>query len=67
MQQHETDEASFVSVRFKELRSPNTSEHSMGPAGYTVKLPQWEEEDRYLAAARIPNRYDAYPENHSKN
>jgi hypothetical protein len=34
----------------------------MGPTGYTVKLEQWEEEDRQLAAAGIPNPYDAYPE-----
>jgi hypothetical protein len=39
----------------------------MGPAGYTVKLPQWEEENRQLAAAWIPNPYDAYPDDHSKN
>jgi hypothetical protein len=26
----------------------------MGPAGYTVKLGQWEEEDIQLAAAVIP-------------
>jgi hypothetical protein len=32
----------------------------MGPVGYTVKLEQWEEEDRQLAAAGIPNPYDAY-------
>jgi hypothetical protein len=39
----------------------------MGQAGYTVKLEQWEEEDRQLAAAGIPNPYDAYPDDHSKN
>jgi hypothetical protein len=39
----------------------------MGPTGYTVKLEQWEEEDRQLAAAGIPNPYDAYPDDHSKN
>jgi hypothetical protein len=39
----------------------------MGPAGYTVKLEQWEEEDRKLAAAGIPNPYDAYPDDRSKN
>jgi hypothetical protein len=39
----------------------------MGPAGYTVKLEQWEEEDRQLAAAGIPNPYDAYPEDCSNN
>jgi hypothetical protein len=39
----------------------------MGPAGYTVKLEQWEEEDRRLAAAGIPNTYDAYHDDHSKN
>jgi hypothetical protein len=33
----------------------------MGPANYTVKLEQWEEEDTQLAAASIPNPYDAYP------
>jgi hypothetical protein len=32
----------------------------MGPASYTVKLEQWEEEDRQLATAGIPNPYDAY-------
>jgi hypothetical protein len=32
----------------------------MGRAGYTMKLPQWEEEGRQLAAAAIPNPYDAY-------
>jgi hypothetical protein len=39
----------------------------MGPAGYTVKLEQWEEEDRQLAAAGIPNPYDAYPDDRSNN
>jgi hypothetical protein len=39
----------------------------MGLAGYTVKLEQWEEEDRQLAAARIPNPYNAYPDDRSKN
>jgi hypothetical protein len=39
----------------------------MGPAGYTVKLEQWEEEDRQLVAAGIPNPYDAYPDDRSKN
>jgi hypothetical protein len=39
----------------------------MGPAGYTVKLEKWEEEDIQLAAAGIPNPYDAYPDDHSKN
>jgi hypothetical protein len=39
----------------------------MGPAGYIVKLEQWEEEDRQLATASIPNLYDAYPDNRSKN
>jgi hypothetical protein len=39
----------------------------MGPAGYTVKLEQWVEEDRQLAAAGIPNPYDTYPNNCSKN
>jgi hypothetical protein len=39
----------------------------MGPAGYTVKLEQWEEEDRQLAAVGIPNPYDAYPQDCSKN
>jgi hypothetical protein len=46
MKQAETEQASSASVKFKELRSRNTSEHNMGPAGYTVKLEQWEEEDR---------------------
>jgi hypothetical protein len=54
MKQAETEQASSASVKFKELRSRNTSEHNMGPAGYTVKLEQWEEEDRQLAAAGIP-------------
>jgi hypothetical protein len=39
----------------------------MGPAGCTVKLEQWEEEDRQLAAAGIPNPYEAYPDNRPKN
>jgi hypothetical protein len=39
----------------------------MGPAGYTLKLEQWEEEDRQLAAAGIPNPYDTYLDNRSKN
>jgi hypothetical protein len=39
----------------------------MGPAGYTVKLEQWEEGDRQLSAAGIPNPYDAYPDDYSKN
>jgi hypothetical protein len=39
----------------------------MGPAGYTVKLEQQEEEDRQLAAAGIPNPYDAYTDDRSKN
>jgi hypothetical protein len=38
MKQAETKQASSSSVKFKELRSRNTSEHNMGPAGYTVKL-----------------------------
>jgi hypothetical protein len=52
---------------FKELRSWNTSEHNIGLAGYTVKQEQWEEEDRQLAAAGIPNPYDTYPDDRSKN
>jgi hypothetical protein len=32
-----------------------------------VKLEQWEEEDRQLAAAGIPYPYDAYPDDRSKN
>jgi hypothetical protein len=40
MKQEETEQASYASVKFKELRSRNTSEHSLGPAGYTVKLEQ---------------------------
>jgi hypothetical protein len=59
MKQEETKQASSASVKFKELRSQNTSKHNMGPAGYTVKLEQWEKEDRQLAAAGIPNPYDA--------
>jgi hypothetical protein len=39
----------------------------MGPTGYIVKLEQWEEEDRQLAAAGIPNPYDAYPDKRSRN
>jgi hypothetical protein len=39
----------------------------MGPAGYTMKLEQCEEEDRQLAATGIPNPYDAYPDDRSKN
>jgi hypothetical protein len=62
----ETEQASSASVKFKELRSRNTSEHNMGPASYTVKLEQWEEEDRQLAAVGIPNPYDAYPDDRSK-
>jgi hypothetical protein len=46
MKQEETEQASYASVKFKELRSRNTSDHSLGPAGYTVKLEQWEEEDK---------------------
>jgi hypothetical protein len=67
MKQEETEQASSASVKFKELQSRNTSEHNMGPAGYTVKLEQWEEEDRQLAAVGIPNPYDAYPNDLSKN
>jgi hypothetical protein len=67
MKQAETEQASSASVKFKELRSRNTSEHNMGPAGYTVKLEQWEEEDKQLATAGIPNPYDAYPDDCSKN
>jgi hypothetical protein len=63
----EIEQASSASVKFKELRSRNTSEHKMGPAGYTVKLEQWEEQDKQLAAASIPNPYDAYPDDRSKN
>jgi hypothetical protein len=67
MKQTETEQASSASVKFKELQSRNTSEHNMGPAGYTMKLEQREEEDRQLAAAGIPNPYDAYPDACSKN
>jgi hypothetical protein len=67
MKQEETEQASSASVKFKELRSRNTSEHNMGPAGYIVKLEQWEEEDRQLAAAGIPNPYGAYPDDRSMN
>jgi hypothetical protein len=67
MKQAKTEQASSASVKFKELRSQNTSEHNMGPAGYTMKLEQWEEEDRQLGAAGIPNPYDAYPGDRSKN
>jgi hypothetical protein len=41
MKQEETEQASYISVKFKELRSRNTRKHNMGPAGYTVKLEQW--------------------------
>jgi hypothetical protein len=54
MKQAETEQASSASVKFKEHGSRNTSEHNMGPAVYNVKLEQWEEEDRQLAAAGIP-------------
>jgi hypothetical protein len=67
MKQAETEQASSTSVKFKELRSRNTSEHNMGPVGYTVKLEQWEEKDRQLAIASIPNPYDAYPDDRSRN
>jgi hypothetical protein len=32
-----------------------------------VKLEQWEEEDKQLAVAGIPNPYDAYLDDRSKN
>jgi hypothetical protein len=67
MKQEETGQASSASVKFKELRSRNTSEHNMGPACYTVKLEQREEEDRQLATTGIPNTYDAYLDDRSKN
>jgi hypothetical protein len=67
MNQAETEQASSACVKFKELQSRNTSEHNMGPADYTVKLEQWEEEDRKLAAAGITNPYDAYPDDRSNN
>jgi hypothetical protein len=67
MKHEEIEQASSTSVKFKELRSQNTREHNMSPASYTVKLEQWEEEDRQLAAASIPNPYDAYPDDRSKN
>jgi hypothetical protein len=67
MKQEETEQASSASVKFKELRSRNTSKHNMGPASYTIKLEKWEEEDRQLAAAGIPNPYDAYSNDRSKN
>jgi hypothetical protein len=51
----------------EELRSRNTSEHNMGLAGCIMKLEQWEEEDRQLVVAGIPNPYDAYPDDRSKN
>jgi hypothetical protein len=62
MKQEETEQPSSVSVKFKELRSQNTCEHSMGPPGYTVKLEQLEVEDRQLATVGIPDPYDAYPD-----
>jgi hypothetical protein len=67
MKQAETEQASSTSVKFKELPSRNTSEQNMGPAGYTVKLEQWKEEDRKLATAGIPYPYDSYPDDRSKN
>jgi hypothetical protein len=67
MKQAETEQASSASVKFKELQSRNTNEHNTGRAGYTVRLEQWEEEDRQLAATGIPNPYDAYPDDRSKN
>jgi hypothetical protein len=67
MKQEETEQASSASVMFKELQRRNTSEHNMGPAGYIVKLEQWEEEDRQLTAASILNPYDTYPDDCSKN
>jgi hypothetical protein len=41
MKQAKSEQASSLLVKFKELRSRNTSKHNMGPAGYTVKLEQW--------------------------
>jgi hypothetical protein len=67
MKQAETEQASSASVKFKELRIRNTSKHNIDPAGYTMKLEQWVEEDRQLGAAGIPNPYDAYPDDRSKN
>ena len=67
VKQQETEEASSVSGKFKSLRSLNTNEHSMGPAGYCGKLPLWEEEDRKLAAAGIANPYDAITDDRSRN
>jgi hypothetical protein len=67
MKQADSEQASSASVKLKELRNWNTSEHNMGSAGYTLKLEQSEEDDRQLAAAGIPNPYDAYSDDHSKN
>jgi hypothetical protein len=67
MKPEENEQASSASVKFKELQNWNTSEHNMGPVGYTMKLEQWEEEDRQLAAAGIPNPYDAYPDDGFEN
>jgi hypothetical protein len=67
LKQEEIDQASSASVKFKELRSRNTSEHNMRPAGYTMTLEQWDEVDKQLVAAGIPNPYDAYPDDRSKN
>jgi hypothetical protein len=39
----------------------------MGLVGYTVKLEQWELEDRQLVVAGIPNPYGTYPDDRSKN
>jgi hypothetical protein len=66
MKQAETKQASSASVKFKEHRNRNTSKHNIGPAGYTVKLEQWEEKDKQLAVDGIPNPYDAYPDDRSK-
>jgi hypothetical protein len=41
VKQEETEQASSISVKFKELRSRNRSEHSMGLASYTLKLEKW--------------------------
>jgi hypothetical protein len=67
MKQVETKQASFASVKFKELWRRSTNEHNMGLACYSVKLEQWEEEDRQLDVAGIPNPYDAYNDDRSKN
>jgi hypothetical protein len=46
----------------KNFEARTQVEHNMGLAGYIVKLPQWEEDDKQLATVGIPNPYDVYPD-----